>query len=39
MSPLRPALVGFPIEAGYVWWSENSEKIYFLRKERVRIMC
>ncbi|MBN9228916.1 MULTISPECIES: S9 family peptidase [Legionella] len=32
--PLMPALVGSPIEAGYVWWSEDSKKIFFLKEER-----
>ncbi|MCW8470760.1 S9 family peptidase [Fluoribacter gormanii] len=34
MPPLMPALVGSPIEAGYVWWSECSTKFYFLKEER-----
>ncbi|WP_058517044.1 S9 family peptidase [Legionella parisiensis] len=34
MPPLMPALVGSPIEAGYVWWSEDSKKVFFLKEER-----
>ncbi|VEB34596.1 Prolyl tripeptidyl peptidase precursor [Legionella cherrii] len=34
LPPLMPALVGSPIEAGYVWWSEDSKKIFFLKEER-----
>ncbi|KTC91159.1 DPP IV N-terminal domain-containing protein [Fluoribacter dumoffii] len=34
MPPLMPALVGSPIEAGYVWWSEDSKKIFFIKEER-----
>ncbi|QMT61550.1 S9 family peptidase [Legionella sp. PC997] len=34
MPPLMPALVGSPIEAGYVWWSADSTKIFFLKEER-----
>lgn len=34
MPPLMPALVGSPIEAGYVWWSSDSKKIFFLKEER-----
>lgn len=34
LPPLLPALVGSPIEAGYVWWSSDSQKIFFIREER-----